>query len=217
MEQKKYIKLDGKSNIDIKTLNYDVHIALLDVPYVLGITTETLPLTNAYLEVSEEKIKAYAEKYIKPSSNLKVGIAYHGNKNANYNGRDIEFNRFKTMFGLEGIDFYSLQVGAESEFGVISLGAAFNDFTDTACAIKNMDVVISTDNVILNLAGALGVKTFGMFNKHPNFRWYKMAGQDIGWYKSVKPVQVEENNCWSEVFGVITNELIQHTTLTANS
>ena len=29
--------------------------------------------------------------------------------------------------------------------------------------IKNMDMIISTDNVSLNLAGALGVKTTGLF------------------------------------------------------
>ena len=93
---------------------------------------------------------------------------------------------------------------------VVALGDTFNEFTDTACAIKNMDIVISTDNVILNLAGALGVKTYGLFNKHANFRWYKLKGDDTGWYKSVKPLQVEENNCWSEVFSEVINILCKY-------
>ena len=80
-----------------------------------------------------------------------------------------------------------------------------------------MDIVISTDNVILNLAGALGVKTFGMFNKHTNFRWYKTTGSNVGWYDSVIPFQVEENNCWSDVFSSIVNELSKYTALTANN
>lgn len=201
---------------DIKSLGYDVHMALLDAPYALGITVDNIPYKNGYLQVSEEKIKAYADKYIQNSSNLKVGIAYRGDRSANYNGRDIEFSRFRTLFNLENIDFYSLQVDIDKEDFVTSLGNTFNDFSDTASAIKNMDVIVSTDNVILNLAGALGVKTLGMFNKYTNFRWYNLSGGDIGWYSSVKPLQVEENNCWSDVFSSITNELSGYITLSAN-
>lgn len=198
-------------------IEYDVHMALLDIPHVLKTTIDTIPFKNGYLNVDEAKIHSYAQKYLSESSNLKVGIAYHGDKNANYNGRDIDFSRFKTLLNMENIDFYSLQCDFKEEENIISLGATFNDFTDTACAIKNMDIVISTDNVILNLAGALGVKTFAMFNKHTNFRWYKTTGSDVGWYGSVMPIQVEENNCWSDVFSLIMNELSKYTALTANN
>ena len=74
-------------------------------------------------------------------------------------------------------------------------------------ALKNMDIVISTDNVILNLAGALGVKTYGLFNKYPNFRWFNLKGDNVGWYNSVTPLQVEENNCWADVFSELTEIL----------
>ncbi len=201
----------------VEGVDYDVHMALLDAPFALKTSTDTIPFKKGYLNVDEEKIQSYAKKYLRKSSNLKVGIAYQGDKNANYNGRDIDFSRFKTLLNMENIDFYSLQCDFEEEENIISLGTTFNDFTDTACAIKNMDIVISTDNVILNLAGALGVKTFAMFNKHTNFRWYKTSGSDVGWYASVMPIQVEENNCWSDVFSSIVNELSKYTALTANN
>ena len=200
----------------LENVDYDVHMALLDTPFALKITTDSIPYKNGYLEVDEDKIKTYAQKYLKESPNLKVGIAYHGDKNANYNGRDIDFVRFKTLLNLGNVDFYSLQCDTEEEEGIINLGKTFNDFTDTACAIKNMDIVISTDNVILNLSGALGVKTFGMFNRYTNFRWYKTSGSNVGWYDSVEPIQVEENNCWSDVFSSIVNKLSKYTALTAN-
>ena len=97
---------------------------------------------------------------------------------------------FNIITNLENVNVYSLQVGSEIENPkIIDLGNTFNDFTDTACAIKNMDIVISTDNVILNLAGALGVKTLGLFNKQTNFRWFKTTGENVGWYNSVKPLK----------------------------
>ncbi len=195
---------------DLSKVKYDVHMALLDAPFVLKIRSEDIPVPEGYLKVSPTRVKEYAKKYIKSTKNIKVGIAYQGDKSANYNGRDIDFTRFNRLFNLEGFDFYSLTKEIVESEKVVSLGDTFNDFTDTACAIKNMDIVVSTDNVILNLAGSLGVKTYGLFNKHTNFRWYKLSGDNVGWYDSVKPLQVEENNCWSEVFSELINILCEH-------
>ncbi len=192
----------------LENLEYDVSIALLDAPYVLGVSADEIPYTQGYLEVSQNQSDNYAQKYLKQSSNIKVGIAYSGDKAANYNGRDVDVCKFNNLLKIEGVDFYSLQADCNEEIsGIINLGYTFKNFTDTACAIKNMDIVITTDNVILNLAGALGVKTFGLFNYYPNFRWYKLEGEDVGWYKNVKPFQVEENNRWSIVFSKVYNEL----------
>jgi hypothetical protein len=55
----------------------------------------------------------------------------------------------------------------------------------------------------------LGVKTYGLFNKHANYRWYKLSGDNVGWYDSVMPLQVEESNCWSEVFSELINILCE--------
>jgi len=198
------------ASTDLKTLSYDRHMALLDTPYVLKTNIHTIPYANGYLEVSDEQIKDYAEKYIQKSPNLKAAIAYQGDKSANYNGRDIEFSRLRNIISAENIDFYSVQAGVSEENGVVSLGKTFNNFTDTACALKNMDIVISTDNVILNLAGALGVKTIGLFNKYPNYRWFKLSGSNTGWYNSVIPLQTDENNCWRDVFAKCTKILAEY-------
>lgn len=191
-------------------VNYDVHMALLDTPFALNTTSAKLPLCDKYLEVSSKQVQEYSQKYIKKSNNLKVGISYHGNKNANYSGRDIDFSRFKKLFALKNIDFYSFSQDEDSESDIISLGHTFQNFTDTACALKNMDIIISTDNVILNLAGAMGIKTFGLFNKHTNFRWFKLE-KDTGWYNSVTPLQVEDNNCWAPIFSELINILSEYT------
>ena len=200
------VVLVNESKFKDKKMKHDVHMALLDAPYALGCSVEDIPYCEGYLVPPSSKVKAYAKSHIKSNKKLKVGVAYAGDKLANYNSRDIDFGRIKNLLKSDDIEFYSLQVGHEEE-GINSLGYTFENFTDTACAIKNMDVVISTDNVILNLAGALGVRTLGLFNKFTNYRWYKLDGQDVGWYKSVKPLQVEENNCWRDVFAQVNNIL----------
>ncbi len=195
------------SKLNLDELEFDVHMSLLDAPFVCGVDSCNLPYTDKYLNVDEILVQEYAKKYLVSSGCLKVGISYQGNKSANYNGRDIDFSRFSRLFNLKNIDFYSFSLDAESDERVISLGKTFENFTYTACALKNMDIVISSDNVILNLAGALGVKTYGLFNKNPNFRWFKLTGDNIGWYESVTPLQAEENNYWSDVFSELVEIL----------
>lgn len=194
------------SECQSENLEYDLHMALLDTPFVLKISAQNLPLCEKYLEVEDDKVKVYADKYLNKSNRIKVGICLHGNKNANYKGRDLELSKMQELFNLKDVEFYLLTEDKETEIqNLIPLGETFETFTDTACAAKNMDVVLSTDNVILNLAGSLGVKTLGLFTKYPNFRWFKLSGNDVGWYKSVRPVQIEDFDCNSALVSNLIN------------
>lgn len=194
------------SECQSENLEYDFHMALLDTPFVLKISAQNLPLCEKYLEVEDDKMKVYADKYLNKSNRIKVGICLHGNKNANYKGRDLELSKMQELFNLKDVEFYLLTEDKETEIqNLIPLGETFETFTDTACAVKNMDVVLSTDNVILNLAGSLGIKTLGLFTKYPNFRWFKLSGNDVGWYKSVRPVQIEDFDCNSALVSNLIN------------
>lgn len=189
-----------------QNLEYDMHLALLDTPALLNISAHDIPYCDGYLEVTPAKVQDYAQKYIHKSNNLKVGICLHGNKNSNYKGRDIELSKLQELFKLKDTDFYLLTEEKECEIkNITPLGMTFNSFSDTACAIKNMDIIISTDNVILNLAGALGVKTLGLFTKYPNFRWFKLTGDNVGWYNSVQPINIDEFDCNSALVSKLIN------------
>lgn len=176
-----------------------VHMPLMDMPYPLGVDSCFIPYDTKYLKE--------ASKQNFPDDKLNIGIAYSGDISANYNGRDVELKAFYELSKLEGIQLYSLQVGEASnqlettppDVNIINLGKDFGTFIDTANAISGLDLVISSDNVILNLAGALGVKTIGLFNKYPNYRWFDLTGEDVIWYKSVKPLQCSVEDEWSSL------------------
>ena len=144
-------------------------------------------------------------------SKVNIGIAYNGDVSANYGGRDIELKEFFDIAKLPDVQLYSLQVGESSEqlnnlpsdVSIIDLGKNFKDFTDTANAISGLDLIITTDNVILNLAGALGKKTYGIYNKYPNFRWFDLSKDNVIWYDSVKPFVCDEENDWCGVMSKV--------------
>ncbi len=193
---------------DLSGVEYDYHMALLDAPYVLKIEVSKLPFCDRYLDIEDKLTEEYAKKYLNLSKILKVGIAYSGDSAANYAGRDIDLNKFNILNDISGIDLYSLQYDEKvSNPKITSIGKTFNNFTDTSAAIKNMDLVITTDNVILNLAGSLGVKTIALFNKETNYRWFKTTGENVGWYNCVKPLQVDYEDNWNSVFSQLVNIL----------
>lgn len=173
-----------------------VHMPLMDMPFPLGVDTCFIPYTSKYLEC-EEKSQI-------DSSKFNIGIAYSGDVGANYGQRDISVEALSEFCSIDGVQMYSLQVGEASktlqtfpkEVNIIDLAQGFNNFVDSAKAVCAMDLVITTDNVVLNLAGALGVKTFGLFNKYPNYRWFDLTGDNVVWYDSVRPFQCDIEDDW---------------------
>ncbi len=174
-----------------------LHMPLMDMPYPIGVESSFIPYPYAYMKAENPKVFN--------SGKINIGIAYNGDISANYNGRDIELKEFFDMAKLDGVQLYSLQVGDASkqlnslppDVSIIDLGKEFNNFTDTADAISGLDLVITSDNVILNLAGALGKRTYGIFNKYTNYRWFDLSGENVIWYNSVKPIQCDEENDWT--------------------
>lgn len=179
--------------------NAYLHMPMMDLPYPLGVDSCFIPYPDKYLQ---EKNQLEIDNNV-----YKIGIAYSGDVSANYGGRDIELKEFFPLAKIDGVQLYSFQVGETAkvlndlptDINIVDLGKGFDTFLDTANALASMDLFVTTDNVLLNLAGALGVKTFGIFNKYPNYRWFDLSGNDVVWYKSVKPFQCVTENDWTEV------------------
>lgn len=216
--QKELFDLINNAKIfdDIKVITdenipeYDYSMALLDCPYALNISTNKMPYPQGYLTVNDTLVKNYKDKFINNTNKIRIGISTQGASDANYNERNLDISNLKFLTENKKLELYSLQKDNKTAIeGITPLGETFGNFTDSACAIKSMDLIISTDNVILNLAGSLGVKTIGLFNQQTNYRWYKTTGSDTGWYKSVKPLQNKIQNDWSETLRELNNIVSQ--------
>lgn len=199
-------------DIEVKTKNdeliYDVNMALLDVPLVISFPSDNLPHTSQYLDISDNKVEQYKKEFLNETSSFKIGISCSGENSANYNDRNIDISKvYDILKNFANAQIYNLQKENKPYKNIIQLGANFENFSDSACAVKNMDLIISTDNVILNLAGALGVRTLGLFNKETNYRWFKTEGENVGWYKSVQPLQAHRQNSWDNVLFELKNML----------
>ena len=200
---------------DIPNLKYDYWIPMMDLPIVCETKPETIPKAEGYLKVPQEKINEYRERYINKNNKLKIGIAYEGTLASKETNRDIPLEYLYPLMMLPDVEVYNFQVDDLSrqmdrippEAELIRLGKTFRSWEDTACAMNCMDLMVTTDNGVMNLAGALGIKTFGIFNTISEWRWFKTDGDDIVWYKSIRPFTCPTSDAWNVPVEAILKEV----------
>ena len=203
------------SEDQIPTINYDYWIPMMDLPIVCETQPDSIPKARGYLKVPKAKINAYKKEYINDNDKIKIGIAYEGTLASKETNRDIPLCYLYPLMKLPDVEVYSFQVDdltrqmdmIPEDTNLIRLGKTFKSWEDTACAMNCMDLMVTTDNGVMNLAGALGIKTFGIFNKIVEWRWFKTEGEDIAWYKSIKPFQCPTSGEWETPVKNILEEI----------
>lgn len=203
------------SENDLSKIDYDYWIPMMDLPIVCETQPTSIPKAGGYLKVPKSKINAYKKEYIEDNGKIRIGIAYEGTLASKETDRDIPLTYLYPLMQLPDVDVYSFQVDdltcqmdrIPQNAHLIRLGKTFKNWEDTACAMNCMDFMVTTDNGVMNLAGALGIKTFGLFNRIVEWRWFKTDGDDIAWYKSIKPFQAPTAGEWETPVRQILEEI----------
>ena len=194
----------------LSEIPFDYHIPMLSTPRVYKISPTNIPDTQGYLTVDRKRVEAYNYSYIN-TTKFKIGVCLEGASHGVRELRDIDWSCLDLLSKNKKIQLYCLKdTLTENDFkailpdvDIVCLGKTFNSFADTAASIKNMDLIITTDNVILNLSGALGVKTLGLFNLQHEYRWHALEKGTVIWYDSVVPIVAKKHNDWSYVIDEI--------------
>lgn len=187
---------------DLSKLQFDYHIPLISLPMALRLTPETVTDRQGYLHVHPGRKEKYREVFINQNDKFKIGINLEGAESGKGQGRDVDWKFLEEFQKIENVELYCLNADHSPEFfkkinpDMICLGGTFQNFADTAAAIENMDLVISTDNVILNLAGALGKKTIALLNYDYEYRWYNAESGHVVWYDNVVSLVNDVQNEW---------------------
>ena len=125
--------------------------------------------------------------------------------------RTIHIKCFEPLLNLENIQVYSFQKddtlkGCEKYPQMINLAKDFNDFEDTAEALKAMDVVVIVDTSVAHLAGALGVKTYLLLPYATDWRQFNDK-KTTPWYDSIEIFKQIDNISWENPINRIVDKL----------
>ena len=83
---------------------------------------------------------------------------------------------------------------------------ALDDLEETAALIAALDHVISVDNTVVHLAGALGHRCWAMLAHVPDWR-YAMTGETMPWYPSLRLFQQSRSLDWAPVVAAVAAAL----------
>jgi hypothetical protein len=91
---------------------------------------------------------------------------------------------------------------------IIDLGQHLNDFSDTAGALMNIDLLITNDGSMVHIGGALGIETWVLLSYMPEWRW-GLTSSSSPWYNSVRLFRQKTLDNWTEVFQDVKQELLE--------
>lgn len=183
----------------------DFHLPLMSLPDRLGVTLDTIPAAVPYIALPPDAVRPIVPR--PAGTRVAIGIVWAGSpRHENDHRRSMPLENFLRLCDLPGASLYSLQKGARAG-DIRALGASalirdlapqLDDFTDTAGALMQLDVVISVDTAVVHLAGALGRPCFLLLPFTPDWRWLNHRA-DTPWYPTVRLFRQAKVGDWDGV------------------
>jgi Flp pilus assembly protein TadD len=188
---------------------------LLSVPGRLDVSPENPIITEPYIKAADELVAKW-KGILAGEKRPIIGINCQGNRTDN---RKVERNfPIDPLINMaKRLDFRLVSLQREtarkdprpSWLGGNLQDAQYQihrlvdsdvdaDFHEYAAVIANCDLVISTATTVCHLAAAMGIKTWTLLQKVPEWRW-GLKDDTTFWYPSMRLFRQTERGCWDDV------------------
>ncbi|MNT10707.1 hypothetical protein D3C72_1455500 [compost metagenome] len=170
--------------------------------HLLGLEQRDLD-GSAYLRPHPERMRSWQNRVDSCSNRkLKIGIRWAGNPQFEHQ----QLRKFppSLLLGLRevpGVQLFSFQRDNDLlslPENVVDLAPQLKDWEDTAAALSQMDLVISSCTSVAHMSAALGQKTWIVVPALPYYPW-AVPGTDSPWYDSVQLVRQPCYGDWHSV------------------
>ncbi|HUA55744.1 MAG TPA: tetratricopeptide repeat-containing glycosyltransferase family protein [Candidatus Sulfotelmatobacter sp.] len=213
--------LDGVDQVALDltdVTSFDLHCPLLDLPRLFGTTLATIPAHVPYLTPDAARRSAWRARLAgrDPSgATLRVGLVWAGNPNfARDRLRSPRLEPLLPLLDQPNVRWFGLQAGDGSRdlegralpATFCDLGPELGDFADTAAAMAELDLVISSCTAAAHLSGALGRPTWVLLPVAPDWRWL-LERDDSPWYPTARLFRQPAVGRWDLVVERVRSDL----------
>jgi hypothetical protein len=201
-----------------ETPEVQAHAFMLSLPHLLGARPDAIPGVGPYITPDVAQVQHWRRRLesLMPRAARRIGLVWAGRSD-----HQNDFNRSMSLADLAplgqtpGASFFSLQCGPRATeaaappagFQIVDLAPELGDFSDTACVLAALDLLITVDTSVAHLAGAIGVSAWVMLPFAPDWRWL-VERPDTPWYPSVRLFRQRQRGQWSPVIERIRDELV---------
>jgi len=163
--------------------SFDIQASLKSLPYLLNIPKEAISHQQPYIQAPQKIYLPLLKAIQANSKKINIGIAWYTDFASPYTLEQY-FDFMKTVFELDHLAFFIIGFRLESNISlphVTDLSCYLDYSYDLASVIPYMDLIITTDNAIGHLAGAMCHPVFMVLAKSPEWYW-QMTSQRSDWY-----------------------------------
>ncbi len=206
---------------------HDLECSVGSLPYFLGTTLQTIPLSKGYLKPDPAKVAAWQKRLEKDLffnacvPTLRIGLVWAGSPHREVRyvefvdkRRSISLQSLAPLAKVPNVLFYSLQVGEKSiqaktppvGMKLVDHSKLLHDFDDTAALVSNLDMVIAVDTSVVHLAAGLGKPVWMLSRYDQCWRWL-CGRKDSPWYDKLRIYQQPEALNWSFPINDLVNDL----------
>jgi hypothetical protein len=191
------------------------YVPMLSLPYIFDTTEDTIPQDIPYISADPERVAHWRERLAWADDGPRVGLVWAGNADfLSDERRSPGFESYRALFQVPGITFFSLQKGegdkaairTDLPMNLFDLAPELTSFDETAAAIMNLDLVISSCTSPVHLAGALGKPVWVVLTDFADWRWLRDR-DDSPWYPSARLFRRQIGGDWTEVLARVASEL----------
>ena len=196
----------------------ECHLPMGSLPSLFRQTEDDFKKTKkGYLKSDPERVSAIRTELGLEGKKV-IGISWKSIKSLNTLKKSLTLLEFGKIF--EGLDvtLVNLQYGDvdkeirdfEEETGIkiVQCGSVDNreDLDGLAALIEACDLVVSTSNVTIHLAGALGKDTWVLLPFVSSF-WWLLNRDDSVWYPSIKIYRQKKFQDWKLALDLLRNDI----------
>jgi tetratricopeptide (TPR) repeat protein len=192
----------------------DMHVFLLDLPGIFNTTLQNIPAEVPYIQADPVLVCQWRARI--PQDRFNIGLAWAGSpRHKNDKNRSCQLSDLRPIFQIPGVRVFGLQkgpargqIGAHPDLPIIDLGNLLTDWSQTAAALANLDLLISVDTAPLHLAGAMARPVWGLLAFVPDWRWM-LDRPDSPWYPTLRLFRQGPDRQWRPVIEQVAAALKQ--------
>lgn len=194
----------------------ETQIAIGSLPRLLRRNAAEFPAHSGYLRADPARTAQWRAQLAAGGGAYCVGISWRGGTaKTRRDLRSMPLRELMPLLAIPRIKFISLERAADDELAeikamcgadVLSFAEALEDMDGLAALLQALDGVVTVDNTVAHLAGALGRKAWIMLPHDADWRWQRVPAASP-WYPSVRLCRQPAPGDWATVVEQVRAEL----------
>lgn len=195
---------------------FQAAVALASLPRIFRRSRDAFPRHGGYLAATPEDTARWSDRFAKGPPGPRIGLCWRGGSlQTRGHLRSILPEHLSPLAGAGAVRWISLQYGdsAADCTAIRRAGLAIDrwpeiesDLEACTAAIAALDLVITIDNTIAHLAGALGKVAWILLSNAPEWR-YGLERDALPWYPQARLFRQRQGDTWAPVLAAVASAL----------